>query len=872
MSFRATHTSPYSPTPHRNRTLPALQGDVAPSAGSMLQRALFRPPIPLVPLMLTLALLLPLAAPLSAASHAEFLESTTLAVVDCPPEQSAVNARGGIQQSRIAPAAVLRWSVAGLPAIGEMTGAITEALHANAITFPGHRGTVSAFQPGPIYPEVYARDMASVHLIAPYLYPDAFLRASTEEYLFRQWTGAKQPLVPGQPQFPSTNALDGIVTNTGTTDKSTSTSDEEPSIVHSAARYALTVGGAPWLQCSINGRTVLDRLDAGLLHLVTARRDTATGLIVRAHTTDWGDVRALPTGKPTHHDPANERWTASVYDQAVIYQAMREMAALHRLGGTAAAASAWDARAAELRDRTNRFLWQAERGFYRTHLHMTSYRHAFDEDAMVSIGNAVAVASGIASAEQAARIFTALEIARAAAAVKKPGLSIYPPYPWRVWEHSLMGEWSYQNGGQWDWWGAVQIYAEFLNGHSELALSHLNAVAEEWQTHPNNILEWQHPFGGPYHGSEYYAAAGGTMGRAVVQGLFGVNLAIDGFTVRTRLGGREGSVQLQQPATNSSVHLRQQVRDDTVTVDYTVQHAAAGTLAVLLPKGKTALNVMVDGVPSPFRIERIGDEVYADAVAAPRGTHKVTIPLRPDELPPVEARIAVERVPAVMLAGSKAQVLTAVEGAVARGPAGQLRARWLAADGTERSDLANLATVAPPTPPAGPAGTGLPAPQATMVTTPTVAGDYRLRWEYLDPRAGVLPRLLRETFVRIAAQPLRAGWLGTVLDGVVLAGSQFEIPAGVENIGAETWRAQGTTPVQAALRWTTMDGTPVGSVAQSPLLRDVAPGESVRLLARVTAPAEPGRYRLTWDLVKSDAPFSRTGSPALDTYVTVVTR
>jgi hypothetical protein len=249
--------------------------------------------------------------------------------------------------------------------------------------------------------------------------------------------------------------------------------------------------------------------------------------------------------------------------------------------------------------------------------------------------------------------------------------------------------------------------------------------------------------------------------------------------------------------------------------------------------------------------------------------------------------VTLERLPSVLPAAQETPVMAAI-GAPAPGSATgptavKVRARWLAADGSDRPDLAALsAQIGQPSAAGCPQaattpGTtvGQPAaiscPQVAMLKTPP-PGDYRLRREFVRPDGSWFPQPVHEETVRTSVHPLRANWLGTIQDGVVVAGAPFEMPVALENSGTDVWRAAGAARVQIGAYWTAPDGTPMGVAALEPLPADLAPGESVRLVARVTPPMQPGRYRLTWDGVKQGDIFARTGSPTLATSVTVVAR
>ena len=72
----------------------------------------------------------------------------------------------------------------------------------------------------------------------------------------------------------------------------------------------------------------------------------------------------------------------------------------------------------------------------------------------------------------------------------------------------------------------------------------------------------------------------------------------------------------------------------------------------------------------------------------------------------------------------------------------------------------------------------------------------------------------------------------------------------VANGGSQVWHAGEDAVTYSWYRW---DGRPTGPAGTlSALPADVAPGERVLVTASLTAPAMPGPYRLTWDLLSGD--------------------
>ena len=273
-------------------------------------------------------------------------------------------------------------------------------------------------------------------------------------------------------------------------------------------------------------------------------------------------------------------------------------------------------------------LWQPEKGFYLTHAHVTPLQHKFDESAMVSISNALAVYTGLTDPQQTAAAFSNLERARINAGVSKPGLSLYPFYP-NIWpdlffEYPGMGYGNYQNGAVWDWWGGVQIKAEFLTGHSETARTHLMQVANDWQKHPGNIIEWQSSTDQRHEGSHYYSAAAGTMGSAIIEGLFGVTLTGQGLTLQPRLGLNDGYIRTYQAATDRYAAYSYDWGQDVTNLSYGTNAGGMITVKLLKLRSEQISKVIVDGRPIEYHTETIGNDTYT-VFATPSGQHNVEI-------------------------------------------------------------------------------------------------------------------------------------------------------------------------------------------------------------------------------------------------------
>jgi hypothetical protein len=369
----------------------------------------------------------------------------------------------------------------------------------------------------------------------------------------------------------------------------------------------------------------VERLNRAMAWALANRQDRGTGLIKRAHTTDWGDIKWEAGDNPTDMQPGDQ-WTVSIYDQAIAYGALKGLARLNDAASRPRDADTWEAAAAALRAATDAMLWHDEpdRGYYRIHRHLEPdmVLHPFDEGAIVAIGNAAAVYYGLADAERVPLILAALERARLAAGAPKVGLTLEPPY--EAWQESQMGPRVYQNGALWDWWAGRQITAEFKAGYRRMAAEHLLALARDWANHPGQVREWESPWLGRTGMDHAYAGAAGVVGQAVVEGLFGVEFRGNDVLLSPRLGDRSGVVRIYQPAGDLYAAYRYEPTASRVTLAYGSNSPTA--LSVRLPilwRGE-AVAYLDRSERLPFGMERNGEDRLA-VLTVPSGTHQVEL-------------------------------------------------------------------------------------------------------------------------------------------------------------------------------------------------------------------------------------------------------
>jgi hypothetical protein len=187
-----------------------------------------------------------------------------------------------------------------------------------------------------------------------------------------------------------------------------------------------------------------------------------------------------------------------------------------------------------------------------------------------------------------------------------------------------MGYGNYQNGGVWDWWGGVQIKAEFKNGFSEIGRSHLLQVAHDWQKHPGNIIEWQSSTDQRHEGSHYYSAAAGTMGSAIIEGFFGVELTGQGLTLQPRLGLNDGYIRVYQAATDRYAAYTYDWDHNATRLNYGTNAKSPVMIKVLKLRSEQIREITIDGQSVEYQTEIVGNDTYT-VIVAPGGQHRVEI-------------------------------------------------------------------------------------------------------------------------------------------------------------------------------------------------------------------------------------------------------
>jgi hypothetical protein len=526
----------------------------------------------------------------------------------------------------------------GDPALDRLQDFFLPTLQANRKELAGRTGPVRAFGAGARYPQVWLRDSATLGPLVRYHYPAEYLTSWVEEHLANQAEdgGLEDWIAPGPASaFTEYAPRAREVFRTGpvafSADKNTVEADQESSAVLGVCRAFRATGDHAWLRKRVAGVPLLERADRALGFLLAKRFDRQVGLVTSGFSADWGDV------SPAHADQGaiylDERTplVAGLYTNALFVEAARCLAGLHQALDDAEGQGRWTGAADKVAAAANRHLWQAGRGFYRMHLLLAPSALPDDSAVFATGGNAAAILSGIADDRRARRILAVAEERRRRFAVSTIAGTLLPPYRAGVFLHPAMREpWSYQNGGQWDWFGARLVLAAFQRGESGLARRWLGDLAQKADRN-GGLHEW-HTRDGQGRGSPTYAGSAGMLAAAVFEGLFGVSLSAEELSLTVRLGTEPGRIHLYQPATDTFVAYRYEPGPSSLVLEYDSNHPRPGRVALGLPPAATAARVLRDSKPVDFKVERVGRDRRV-VVQTPWGPHRLEVVLARDGPP-----------------------------------------------------------------------------------------------------------------------------------------------------------------------------------------------------------------------------------------------
>ena len=491
-------------------------------------------------------------------------------------------------------------------------------LAANEKRFTGRSGAVAGFGAGDKYPQIWLRDSATLPDLTRFHFSRAHLASWIEEHLIHQrpdgslfdWIAAG-PTASFAEWAPKVQLVHRAGPLQISADKNTVEADQESSAVIAAGRFFAFTGDTAWLRKDLGGRSVLQRADAALAYVFKERRDKGTGLVVNAFTADWGDVTPIyPDQRVIYLDDKTPR-VVGLYTNALAYEACVALAGMSAAAGMRAAAEQWRGEAERLKAGVDHTLWQPKQGFHRMHAPAPGPAFKADvTDILGTGGHAAAIRAGVVDGHRARRILDVIEARRREMKLSSVSFTLLPPFPAGFFLHPMVKEpWSYQNGGQWDWFGGRLVLAELEHGRAARGREHLLELARKAQR-TGGLYEW-HTRDGEGRGSGQYAASAGALGAAVIEGLLGVRLRASSLELAPRLDTWAAQARLYEPATATRIDYDYRPAKDEISFSFEVKPARPTQVSLLMPTGWTEATATLDGTRITARQTTVGADAYA---------------------------------------------------------------------------------------------------------------------------------------------------------------------------------------------------------------------------------------------------------------------
>jgi hypothetical protein len=205
-----------------------------------------------------------------------------------------------------------------------------------------------------------------------------------------------------------------------------------------------------------------------------------------------------------------------IYDNAMFLIALDDFAVLAGQQGDDVARFRRARRA--LAANVRRHLWDVERQKFIPHIYLqgSPFPESFDERAVYYHGGtAVAIEAGLLSRDE---IVDALRQMRAnvrAAGASSIGLTLYPVYPEGAFRNPSMRPFSYQNGGDWSWFGGRMVQQLIRHGLVAEAYEELRPMTARVIRH-GDFYEWWTRDNRP-RGSGKFRGSAGVLGLAIEQ-------------------------------------------------------------------------------------------------------------------------------------------------------------------------------------------------------------------------------------------------------------------------------------------------------------------------------------------------------------------
>lgn len=335
----------------------------------------------------------------------------------------------------------------------------------------------TGFNAGDGYREVWIRDYNTFIELAAELYDPAELKENL--LVFFRMQGDDGNILDGfTPREDTIIRYDFTYTEMAPNyagHKNTVETDQETSLVQTVYKYIKATGDQPILDEQIGDMTVAQRLEAAMEFLITNRYVASHNLLWGATTADWGDVQP-EHGWGVDLDENTHR-AIDIYDNAMFIIALDNLMEMIPSSRTR-----WEVVRDEVFKSCRKHLWDKENQKFIPHIYLegSPFPDDFNENEIYYFGGtATAIEAGLLSVPEIEHSLNEMVKRVKEAGAPSIGLTLYPPYPEGFFENQIMNpEYSYQNGGDWTWFGGRMIQQLVRYGFLQEAYERLLPMTE----------------------------------------------------------------------------------------------------------------------------------------------------------------------------------------------------------------------------------------------------------------------------------------------------------------------------------------------------------------------------------------------------------
>ncbi len=372
----------------------------------------------------------------------------------------------------------------------------------------------TGFNAGDGYREVWIRDYNTFIELAAEVYPKEELKENL--LVFFRMQGEDGNIIDGfTPAEQIKEKYDFIYSDLEPRyagHKNTVETDQESSLVQAVYKYIKMTGDNSILNEAIGGKTAGQRLIAAMEFLMNHRYNQQYGLIIGATTADWGDVQPEHGWGVDLDD--NTHPAIDIYDNAMFIIALDNL--MEILPETK---EKWEIIRKTVAGNVRKYLWDDKNKKFIPHIYLekgSPFPENFDENKIFYFGGtAIAIEAGLLSKEEIKLSLEEMVRRVKEAGAPSIGLTLYPPYPEGFFANQIMNPvYSYQNGGDWTWFGGRMIQQLIKNGFVAEAYEQVAPMVKRVKDN-NGFYEWYSIDNQP-RGSGTFRGEAGVLYKAII--------------------------------------------------------------------------------------------------------------------------------------------------------------------------------------------------------------------------------------------------------------------------------------------------------------------------------------------------------------------